>query len=224
MLPSIPAPARSFRTPSPRDPIRRRLACAAPVLVASLLTGCLHRPDPDAMTRAAPAPTEAALLAAAERVVLDPVAFEAARQRAPAAPRAETPVAARPPAAPTVRRLSVAFGTASTRLAADQAVAVQQLVRDVDRNAQWRVVAHPEAVGGRQTRQRMARLRADRVVEHLMRAGVDRRAITVAPPGDAGASNAEPQSLPASKSQAVALARRVDIEVTDVPAAVARGG
>lgn len=192
-------PSLSFA--AARRPAPGRCLLVVPV-AAALLTGCLHRPDPDALVRAAPAP-DAALQAAAERVVLDTTAFEAARQRTPAPPRAEPPQPAAKPA-PVARRLSVPFGIGSTRLTADQAAALQQLGQGADRGARWRVTARIDAVGAPANNRRLARARADRVVDQLVRAGIGRDAISVVEVQASATEAGNPQQ-----------ARRVDVETVE---------
>lgn len=202
-----PSPLRA--TPQPPAPRRDTFALhrggvVLSTAVALLLTGCLHRPDPDALARAAPAP-DVALQAAAERVVLDTTAFDAARQRTPAPPRAEPPPpAAKPTPAPIAKRLSVSFGSGGTRLSADQAAALQQLGKGADRGLRWRVTTRIDAVGAPTNNRRLARARADRVVDQLVRAGVERGAISVVEVQATAADAGNPQQ-----------ARRVDVETVE---------
>lgn len=196
----VPAPVRkpAGSAPGAFEP-RLLLTCLAAVLAAS----CAHQPDGDAMARAKPS-ADAALHAAAERVVLDPAAFEAARARTPAPARAE-PAPAPVKAAPAYKQvLSVPFGVGATRLGAEQTGALQQLGRQAERSTRWRVTARIDSAGAPANNLRLARLRADRVTEALVRAGVAREAITLM----------EVQAGPAEAGDP-SQARRVDVEAIE---------
>ena len=121
---------------------------------------------------------------------------------AAAQPEPQAATAARPAAA--ARRLSLAFGLGSTRLAADQAASLQQLSKGADRSLRWRVTTRVDAVGSPVNNRRLARARADRVVDQMVKSGIDRSAISVV---EVASTAVDAVNL--------ALARRVEIETVE---------
>ena len=175
---------------------------AAAAAAALMLGGCAHQPD--AQTLARVTSSDAALQAGAERAVLDASAFDAARQRTPAPARTPESVpapAAAKPAAPEPRRLAVPFAQGSTRLDAEQTAALRQLGKDAERGLRWRVTTRIEAAGSPIGNRRLARARADRVIDQLVRAGIGREAIALVEVQASAAEAGNPQQ-----------SRRVDVE------------
>lgn len=188
-------------------------------VISMLLVGCAHQPNPasPASTGGAAA-SDATLRASADRAVLDAAAFDAALQRGPSArPAAVAPLAtavtepAR--AAPAPARASVQFQAGSTRLAAEQAAAIERLAHGAKRGARWQVTVRTDGTGTARANPRLARARVEHVVEQLVRFGVARDAIKVINAPPRGAAPNAAASAASNAAGRVAQTGQVDIDV-----------
>lgn len=206
-------------------PARIRAGAVWCGMMSVLLAGCAHQPSPASpASTGGTAASEATLRASADRAVLDAAAFDAALQRGPSArPVAVAPVTtaiaepARPVPAPT--HASVHFHAGSTRLATEQVAAIERLAQGARRDARWQVSVRTDGVGTSKASPRLARARAEHVIEQLVRLGVARDAIKVvnAPTGVAtprGAAASVAASAAGSAAHRLARAGQVDIDVS----------
>lgn len=205
-------------------PVRIRAGMVWCGVMSVLLAGCAHQPKPASLASpGGTAASEATLRASADRAVLDAAAFDAALQRGPSVrPVATAPVTtaiaepARP--VPVPPHTSVHFHAGSTRLATEQVAAIERLAQGARRDARWQVSVRPDGAGPSKTSPRLARARAEHVVEQLVRFGVARDAIKVVnAPASAttprGAAASVAASAAGSAARRLAQAGQVDIDV-----------